>query len=168
MCNPYCPCLDDPYDDDEDFEIMRRRKRQKKSSHPKTPCKTYSVEPPDDPASSQPLPIYKKALRWIEKEDKKAIQQESIPSSPKLRSCLMFSCSSQSYQESFPPLEKQTDPQTKVISQPFVQSPITSSGQPEPPKQYEAILNWQTQNANAQNQALYNLGRKIDKVATQV
>ena len=25
MCNPDCPCLEDPYDDDEDFEIMRRR-----------------------------------------------------------------------------------------------------------------------------------------------
>ena len=25
MCNPNCPCLDDPYDDDEDFEIMRRK-----------------------------------------------------------------------------------------------------------------------------------------------
>ena len=49
-----------------------------------------------------------------------------------------------------------------------MQSPITSSGQPEALKQYEAVLNWQTKNANAQNQALHNLGRKIDKVATQV
>ena len=80
----------------------------------------------------------------------------------------MFSSSSRSYQESFPPLEKQTDPQTKVISQPFVQSAITSSSQPEPPKQYEAVLSWQTQNANAHNQALHNLGRKIDKVGTQM
>ena len=80
----------------------------------------------------------------------------------------MFSSSSQSYQESFPPLEKQTNPQTKIVSQPFVQSPITFSGQPEALKQYEAALNWQTQNANAQNQALRNLGRKIDKVTTYV
>ncbi|KAH9680235.1 hypothetical protein KPL71_026478 [Citrus sinensis] len=99
---------------------------------------------------------------------RKAILPETVPSPPKLRSCLMFSSSSQSYQESFPPLEKQTDPQTKVVSQPFVQSPITSSGQPEAPNQYEVVLNWQTQNANAKNQALHNLGRKIDKVATQV
>ena len=80
----------------------------------------------------------------------------------------MFSSSNQSYQESYPPLEKQTNPQTKVVSQPFVQSPITSSGQQEAPKQYDAVLNWKTQNANAQNQALHNLGRKINKVATQV
>ena len=66
MCNPDCPCLEDPYDDDEDFEIMRRRRRRKKKpSHPKTPCKSYSPEPSDDPNSSQPLPIYKKALKWI-------------------------------------------------------------------------------------------------------
>ena len=65
ICNSYCPCLDDPYDDDEDFEIMRRRQRQKKSSHPKTLCKSYSPELVDDPATSKPLPIYKKDLRWI-------------------------------------------------------------------------------------------------------
>ncbi|KAH9769423.1 hypothetical protein KPL71_011996 [Citrus sinensis] len=118
MCNPDCPCLDDSYDD-EDFEIIKRRRRKQKTpSHSNNPCKSYSLEPPDDPSSSQPLPIYKKALKWIEKENK--------------------------------------------------MSPITSSGQPEVPKQYAAALNWQTQNANAQNQALHNLRRKIDKVTTQV
>ena len=49
-----------------------------------------------------------------------------------IRSCLMFS--SHSYEESFPPLEKQTDTQTRVTSKPFVQSPVTASGQPEEPK----------------------------------
>ena len=67
--------------------------------------------------------------------------------------------SSQSYEESFPSLEKQTDTQTRVISKPFVQSPVTASGQPEEPKQYEAALNWQTKNANAQNQTLQQLGQ---------
>ncbi|KAH9716863.1 hypothetical protein KPL71_021603 [Citrus sinensis] len=73
-----------------------------------------------------------------------------------------------SYEESFPPLEKQTDTQTRVTSKPFIQSPVTASGQPEEPKQYEAILNWQTKNANAQNYTLHQLGKKIDRVATQV
>ena len=62
--------------------------------------------------------------------------------------------SGQSYEESFPPLEKQIDTQTRVVSKPFVQSPVTASRQPEEPKQYEAVLNWQTKNANAQNQTL--------------
>ncbi|KAH9686206.1 hypothetical protein KPL70_014287 [Citrus sinensis] len=98
------------------------------------------------------------------------LQRESsfklVPAQPKIKSCLMFSSSSQSYQESFPPFERHTDPQTKVVSQPYVQSPITTSGAPEAPKQYEAVLNWQTQNASAQNQALHHLGKKIDKVAS--
>ncbi|KAH9698093.1 hypothetical protein KPL71_023880 [Citrus sinensis] len=42
------------------------------------------------------------------------------------------------------------------------------SGAPEAPKQYEAVLNWQTQNASAQNQALHHLGKKIDKVASHM
>ncbi|KAH9752104.1 hypothetical protein KPL71_014563 [Citrus sinensis] len=45
---------------------------------------------------------------------------------------------------------------------------FTASGQPEEPKQYEAVLNWQTKNANAQNHTLHQLGKKIDCVATQV
>ncbi|KAH9671295.1 hypothetical protein KPL70_017318 [Citrus sinensis] len=163
MCNPGCPYLDDT-DDDEDFEIMRRRRRKKKSPIPKTSCRPYSSEPTDDPEPDQPLPIYKKALRQIEKESSSKL----VPVQPKIKSCLMFSSSSQSYQESFPPLERHTDLQTKVVSQPYVQSPIITSGQPEAPKQYKAVLNWQTQNANAHNQALHHLGKNIDKVASQV
>ena len=76
--------------------------------------------------------------------------------------------SGQSYEESFPSLEKQTDAQTRVISKPYVQSPVTASRQPEEPKQYEAVLNWQTKNFNAQNHTLQQLRRKIDRVASQV
>ncbi|KAH9705025.1 hypothetical protein KPL70_011712 [Citrus sinensis] len=45
---------------------------------------------------------------------------------------------------------------------------FSTSGQPEEPKQYETVLNWQTKNANAQNHTLQQLGKKIDRVATQV
>ena len=62
----------------------------------------------------------------------------------------------------------QKDTQTRVISKPYVQSPVTTFGQPEEPKQYEAVLNWQTKNASAQNQTLYQLEKKIDRVASQV
>ncbi|KAH9704982.1 hypothetical protein KPL70_011691 [Citrus sinensis] len=129
MCNPYCPCLDDT-DDDEDFEtIRRRRRRKKKPLISRTPCRPYSSKPPDDPESDQPLPIYKKALKHIKRES----SSKPVPIQPQLKSCLMFSSFSQSYQESFPPLERHTDPQTKVVSQPYVQSPITTSGVPETP-----------------------------------
>ena len=102
MCNPDCPCLDDT-DDDEDLELMRRRRKKKKKSHiPKTSCRPYSPGPPDAPKPDQPLPIYKKALRQIEKES----LSKPAPTQPKIKSCLMFSSSSQSYKESFPSLER--------------------------------------------------------------
>ncbi|KAH9801875.1 hypothetical protein KPL71_001187 [Citrus sinensis] len=125
-------------DTDIDEELEEKEKKKKKSSHPPPSCKSFLPQPPPDPK----------------------------PPAQPIRSCLMFS--SHSYEESFPPLEKQTDTQTRVTLKPFVQSPITASGQPEEPKQYEAVLNWQTKNASAQNHTLQQLGKKIDRVATQV
>ena len=92
--------------------MRRKTKKKKKSSYPKTSCKSFPPQPPPDPKPPVQL----------------------------IRACLMFS--SQSYEESFPPLEKQTDTQTRVVSKPFFQSLVTASGQPEEPKQYEAVLNW--------------------------
>ncbi|KAH9716795.1 hypothetical protein KPL71_021577 [Citrus sinensis] len=151
MCNPDYPCLDDT-DDDEDFEIMRRRgRRKKKPSTPKTPCRPYSSEPPDDPESDQPLPIYKKAFRQLQRESSFKL----VPAQPKIKSCLMVSSSSQSYQESFPPLERHIDLQTNVVFQPYVQSPITTSGAPEAPKQYEAVLNYSSEQTSLDSKSQY-------------
>ena len=83
-----------------------------------------------------------------------------------IHSCVMFSSSS--YQEQFPLLEKQTDPQTKVVTKPFVQSLVTPTGQLEEPRPFEAVLNWQTHNAKAQNSAFRTLDDKIERVAYQV
>ena len=125
MCNPDCPCLDDTDIDDELEATLRRKKKKKKPSFLKTSCKPFPQQPPSDPK----------------------------PPVQPIRSCLMFS--RQVYEESFPPLERQADAQTKVISKPYVQSPVTASGQHEEPKQYEAVLNWQTKKASAQNQTLH-------------
>lgn len=80
--------------------------------------------------------------------------------SPPIRSCLMMS-SQGSYQDQYPLLEKKTNP-------PYVSSPITPSGQPEEHRQFEAILNWKTQNARVQNRALERINTKVDIVAKQV
>ncbi|KAH9698041.1 hypothetical protein KPL71_023853 [Citrus sinensis] len=86
MCNSDCPCLDDT-DIDEELEVIRRKKKKKKkSSYPPSSCKSFSQQPPLDPK----------------------------PLVHPIKSCLMFS--SHSYEESFPPLEKQTDTQTRVTS----------------------------------------------------
>ncbi|KAL9416997.1 hypothetical protein AB3S75_040065 [Citrus x aurantiifolia] len=78
----------------------------------------------------------------------------------------MFSSSSN--QEQFPTLEKHIDSQTKVVTKPFVQSPVTPTGQIEEPRPFEAVLNWQTQNARVQNLAFRTLNDKIERVASQV
>ena len=120
-------------DTDIDDELeVMRKKKKKKPSHSKTSYKSFPPLSPPDPK----------------------------PPVQPIRSCLMFS--GQSYEESFPPLEKQTDTQTRVVSKPFIQSSITASRQPEEPKQYEAVLNWQTKNANAHNQTLKQLRKRID------
>ena len=45
---------------------------------------------------------------------------------------------------------------------------MTPSCQIEEPRSFEAVLNWQTQNARAQNSAFRTLNDKIEKVASQV
>ena len=80
-----------------------------------------------------------------------------MPHPTPIQSWMMFSSSS--YQEQFPPLEKQIDPQTKVTTKLFVHSPVTPYGQLEEPKPFEVVLNWQTQNPMAQNLAF----RSFDK-----
>ena len=125
---------------------------------------------PDDPDNITPLPIYKKRLRLIQKEyQQKPCRQEanqpSMQPTP-IQSCMMFSSSL--YQEQFPLLEKHTDPQTKVVTTPFVQSPVTPTGQLEDPRPFEVILNWQTHNARAQNSAFKTLDDKIERVTSQV
>ena len=139
MCDPDYPCLKE--EDDDDFN--RRPRRRKKKSHKLDPCHIKPHLPPNDLDSLMPLPIYKKGLRLIQKEYKqKTCRQEAnqpmLHSTP-IQSCMMFSSSS--YQERFPYLEKQTDPQTKVTTKPFVHSPITPNGQLEEPKPFEAVIN---------------------------
>ncbi|KAH9649295.1 hypothetical protein KPL70_025933 [Citrus sinensis] len=126
-------------DDDDDFN--KRPRRQKKKSHKMEPCRKRPPLPPDDLDNTTPFPIYKKGLRLIQND---------------------------SYQEQFPPLEKHTDPQTKVVTKPFILSPVTPTGQLEDPRPFKAVLNWQTQNARAQNSAFKTLDDKIERVATQV
>ena len=112
-----------------ELEVMwRKKKKKKKASYPPSSCKSFAPQPPPNPK----------------------------PPVQPIISCLMFS--SQSYEESFPPLDKQTDTQTRVTSKPFIQSPVTAFEQPEEPRQYEAVLNWQTKNASAQNHTLQQLG----------
>ena len=77
----------------------------------------------------------------------------------------MFSSTSSDYSSFFPSLDTHTDSQRNVVSKPFVPSPITSSGHLEPSKPFESVLNWQTQNAKAQNDTLLNINSKVENIS---
>ncbi|KAH9680083.1 hypothetical protein KPL71_026411 [Citrus sinensis] len=69
------------------------------------------------------------------------------------------------YSSEYPPLEKRSNQKHQVWSKPFVNSPISSSGHLEEPKPFEAVLNWQTQNARVQNASLTSFHSKVDQIA---
>ncbi|KAH9697790.1 hypothetical protein KPL71_023757 [Citrus sinensis] len=165
MCDPNCPCWDDREEDD-DYATTRKKKPKKKK--PFVPCHHCDPKPPSDPPPPPaPLPIYRKELKWIAKHCKSEIPSPLSHSTPIVQplACMMFSSTSSDYSSSFPSLEPHTDPQRHVVSKPFIPSPITSTGHLEPPKPFESILNWQTQNARAQNDTLLHLNSKVENIS---
>ncbi|KAH9744328.1 hypothetical protein KPL70_003652 [Citrus sinensis] len=162
MCDPNCPCWDD-WEEDDDYATTRKKKPKKKK--PPVPCHHCDPKPPSDPPPPPaPLPIYRKELTWIAKHCKSEIPSPISNPTPPL-ACMMFSSTSSDYSSSFPSLDTHTDSQRNVVSKPFVPSPITSSGHLEPPKPFESVLNWQTQNARAQNDTLVNINSKVEKIS---
>ncbi|KAH9801849.1 hypothetical protein KPL71_001179 [Citrus sinensis] len=157
MCDPNCPCWDD-WDEDDDYATTRKKKPKKKKSP--VSCHHCDPKPPQDPPPPPaPLPFYRKELKWIAKHCKSETPSPIPLPTPPL-TCMMFSSTSSDYSSFFPPLDTHTDSQRNVVSKPFVPSPITSSGHLEPPKPFESVLNWQTQNARAQNDTLLNINSK--------
>ncbi|KAH9686579.1 hypothetical protein KPL70_014415 [Citrus sinensis] len=149
MCDPNCPCWDD-WDEDDDYATTRKKKPKKKK--PPVSYHYYDPKPLQDPLPPPaPLPFYQKELKWIAKHCK---FETPIPLPKPPLACMMFSSTSSDYSSSFPPLDTHTDSQRNIMSKPFLPSPITSSGHLEPPKPFESVLNWQTQNARAQNDTL--------------
>ncbi|KAH9769356.1 hypothetical protein KPL71_011966 [Citrus sinensis] len=158
ICDPTCPCWDD-WEEDDDY--VPRRKRKPKRKKPPVSCHHYDPKPPQDPPSPPaPLPYYQKELQWIAKQCRSETPSPIPLPTPPL-TCMMFSSTSSDSSSSFPPLEPHTDSHRNVVSKPFIPSPITSTGHLEPPKPFESVLNWQTQNARAQNDTLLNINSKI-------
>ncbi|KAH9801852.1 hypothetical protein KPL71_001180 [Citrus sinensis] len=162
MCDPTCPCWDD-WDEDDDYATTRKKKPKKKKSP--VSCHHCDPKPPQDPPPPPaPLPFYRKELKWIAKHCKSETPSPIPLPTPPL-TCMMFSSTSSDYSSSFPPLDTHTDSQRNVVSKPFVPSLITSSDHLEPPKPFESVLNWQTQNARAQNDTLFNINSKVENIS---
>ncbi|KAH9750675.1 hypothetical protein KPL71_013962 [Citrus sinensis] len=165
MCDPNCPCWDD-WEEDDDYATTRKKKPKKKKPH--VPCHHYNPKPPSDPPPPPaPLPIYRKELKWIANHCTSEIPSPLSDPTPNVQplACMMFSFTSSDYSSSFPPLEPHTDSQRNVVSKLFIPSPITSTGHLEPPKPFESVLNWQTQNAKAQNDTLLHLNSKVEHIS---
>ncbi|KAH9780741.1 hypothetical protein KPL71_008198 [Citrus sinensis] len=166
MCDPNCPCWDDWEEADDDYATTRKKKPKKKK--PSGPCHHCDPKPPSaPPPPPAPLPIYRKELKWIAKHCKSEIPSPLSNPTPIVQplACMMFSSTFSDYSSSFPSLEPHTDPQRNVVSKPFILSPITSTGHLEPPKPFESVLNWQTQNARAQNDTLLHLNSKVENIS---
>ena len=165
MCDPTCPCWDDW---EEDNYYVPQRKKTPKKKQPTVPCHHCEPQSPKDPPPPPaPLPNYRKELKWIAIHGKYEIPSRLPHPTPIIQplACIMFSSISSDYSSSFPPLEPHTDSHQNVVSKPFIPSPITSSGHLEPPKPFESVLNWQTQNARAQNDTLLQLNSKVEKIS---
>ncbi|KAH9769414.1 hypothetical protein KPL71_011989 [Citrus sinensis] len=162
MCDPTCPCWDD-WEEDDDY--VPRRKKKPKRIKPPVSCHHYDPKPPQDPPPPPaPLPYYQKELQWIAKHCRSETPSPIPLPTPPL-TCMMFSSTSSDYSSSFPPLEPHTDSHRNVVSKPFIPSPITSTGHLEPPKPFESVLDWQTQNARAQNDTLLNINSKVENIS---
>ncbi|KAH9649324.1 hypothetical protein KPL70_025938 [Citrus sinensis] len=165
LCDPNCPCWDD-WEEDDDYATKKRPKKKKPpiSCHH---CKPKS--PKDPPPPPAPLPIYKKELKWIAKHCKPEIPSPIPHSTPLVQplACMMFSSTFSDSSSFFPPLETHTDSHRNVVSKPFIPSAIPSTGHLEPPKPFESVLNWQTQNARAQNDTLLHINSKVEKISLQ-
>ncbi|KAH9769495.1 hypothetical protein KPL71_012023 [Citrus sinensis] len=162
MCDPTCPCWDDW---EEDGDYVPRWKKKPKRKKPPVSCHHYDPKPPHDPPPPPaPLPYYQKELQWIAKHCRSETPSPIPLPTPPL-TCMMFSSTSSDYSSSFPPLELHTDSLRNVVSKPFIPSPITSTGHLEPPKPFKSVLNWQTQNARAQNDTLLNINSKVENIS---
>ncbi|KAH9752095.1 hypothetical protein KPL71_014558 [Citrus sinensis] len=177
MCDPNCPCWDDWEEEDDDYATTRKKKPKK--NKPSVPCHHCDPKPPSDPPPPPaPLPIYRKELKWIAKHCKSEIPSPLPNPTPIVQplACMMFSSTSSDCSSSFPSLEPHTDPQRNVVSKPFIPSSITSTGHLEPPKPFESVLNWQTQNIEtkvdsitAQMQQIYqNLQSRISQLDSEL
>ena len=141
------------------IKIPKGRENQKKKIH--SPCNHTEAKPPyGPPPPLAPVPIYKKELETFP-------PNLSQTSTPQPVVCMMFSSSSKDYSFNFPSLEAQSDSQKKVMTKPFIPSAITSAGHLKEPKPFESVLNWQTENARAQNDTLVDIHKRVDKINLQ-
>ncbi|KAL4318901.1 hypothetical protein GQ457_18G021790 [Hibiscus cannabinus] len=123
--------------------------------------------PPPPPSNPPIKPCYKKMYRWIEKrpqekkwiEKKVAIQANSKPQTERI---CMFSATGPSYNKDFPPLEEFTEKEYRHAAK------IPSLPGEKKISAAEATLNWQTENALAQNATLKRIDARVTQMDSKI
>ncbi|KAL4628338.1 hypothetical protein ACB092_05G230500 [Castanea dentata] len=134
-----------------DYYVLYPRSRKQKPPS-LSPCK----ESHDQNQQNQKpplIPYYQKVLPQIQKCQPKPPSQTHTQ---KPLPCYMFDHASPSYSQNFPPLESFDHPQANVKHVWKIKNPIgtTPDGSKKQVSSAEAALNWQAENAVAQNQVL--------------
>jgi hypothetical protein len=73
-----------------------------------------------------------------------------------------------SYDDDFPALQEQVKDQVRTLPQVHNPQGVDADGRPKQVTQAEAVLNWQSQNAIAQNSVLHRIESKVDLVQTNL
>ncbi|KAL4308566.1 hypothetical protein GQ457_01G014850 [Hibiscus cannabinus] len=132
-----------------------------------TPKPPPSADPPEPPlyrktVPTKPVqPCYKKIQKWIKKNP--TAKKESIqdPQEEPQRIC-MFSPADSSYNKDFPSLEEFTEKEFRHIPK------IPTQLHGEKISAAEATLNWQTENALAQNATLRRIDARVAQMDTKI
>ncbi|QCD84109.1 Viral movement protein [Vigna unguiculata] len=102
---------------------------------------------------------------WKEKRCAEILREyDNFATSPAIP-CMMFT--ETNYDHQFPPLERRVDPVLNITTKPTISpTEIGPEGRPKPLSQAEEVLNWQTENAKAQNSILRCIDAKIERLST--
>jgi len=174
LCDSDCDCWkhtgDSSDDEDEDDE-----KSDLEDSCKPPPSQHKRFGPDNGPwigirNQREPDPDWKflRCLEILQQEESKTFEGFNVfrPSPVSHASpipCMMFNTASS---EDFPPLERKTDPVSKISSKPHVVSQeVGADGKTKPLSQAEEVLNWQTENARAQNSILQRLDQKMETIS---
>ncbi|KAK7361465.1 hypothetical protein VNO77_03531 [Canavalia gladiata] len=191
-CDEGCSCdehgytddEDDLFSDDDDDGTRRWREKPKPCKPPPPPKRRSDSE--DKPwvgirKKREPLPLYKEGLKHMGRQRhspppddgdlitwpppkncpnsyRRKTKVQTVPTVP----CMMN-------EEDFPPLERRDHKARKVVTRPYVQpTEVTPDGSSKPTSQAEEVLNWQTENALAQNIVLQRIEKKVDSFEGQL
>ena len=152
-----------------DFYVLYRDDNPQPSPPPES-CKPQP--PPSKPELQKSpafSPYYQTALKQLAKSPAKKPMVPSKHSSQPIP-CYMFNPSSSGYSDDFPPLDdfENTQQRTKHVWKVKTPTATDAQGQQKSVSPAEATLNWQSENAVAQNQVLSSIARSQNRLETHV